>query len=89
MTAILINILNRKLSIFFLVFLPQSVAVDEPYPLARMLELSTAFMAMTFAVFALYGLFGATCATASSRAQRRWPGCAGILPWDLPRSAPS
>src|SRR5215475_6312120 len=59
-TAILINILNPKLSIFFLAFLPQFVAVDEPHPLARMLELSAAFMAMTFAVFAIYGLFAAS-----------------------------
>jgi len=59
MTAILINILNPKLSIFFLAFLPQFVAIDEPHPLARMLELSAAFMAMTFAVFAIYGLFAA------------------------------
>ena len=59
-TAILINILNPKLSIFFLAFLPQFIAVDEPHPLARMLELSAAFMAMTFAVFALYGLFAAS-----------------------------
>ena len=58
-TAILINILNPKLSIFFLAFLPQFIAVDEAYPLARMLELSAAFMAMTFVVFALYGLFAA------------------------------
>jgi threonine/homoserine/homoserine lactone efflux protein len=58
-TAVLVNILNPKLSIFFLAFLPQFVAVDEPHPLARMLELSAAFMAMTFAVFALYGLFAA------------------------------
>jgi len=59
-TAILINILNPKLSIFFLAFLPQFVAVDEPYPLTRMLGLSAAFMAMTFAVFAVYGLFAAS-----------------------------
>jgi threonine/homoserine/homoserine lactone efflux protein len=59
-TAILINILNPKLSIFFLAFLPQFIAVDEPHPLARMLELSAAFMAMTFAVFAVYGLFAAS-----------------------------
>ncbi|MDO9294345.1 LysE family translocator [Bradyrhizobium sp.] len=59
-TGILINILNPKLSIFFLAFLPQFIAADEGHPLARMLELSIAFMAMTFAVFALYGLFAAS-----------------------------
>jgi threonine/homoserine/homoserine lactone efflux protein len=59
-TAILINILNPKLSIFFLAFLPQFIAADEVHPLARMLELSGVFMAMTFAVFAVYGLFAAS-----------------------------
>src|SRR6185312_16674133 len=29
------------------------------------------------------------CATASLPARRRWPGCAGVLPRDLPHSAPS
>ena len=58
-TGFLINILNPKLSIFFLAFLPQFIAADERAPLARMLELSGAFMAMTFAVFVLYGLFAA------------------------------
>jgi threonine/homoserine/homoserine lactone efflux protein len=58
-TGFLINILNPKLSIFFLAFLPQFIAADETYPLARMLELSGAFMAMTLVVFVLYGLFAA------------------------------
>src|SRR6201999_589239 len=56
----LINILNPKLSIFFLAFLPQFIAADEVHPLARMLELSSAFMAMTFAVFVVYGLCAAS-----------------------------
>ena len=58
-TGFLINILNPKLSIFFLAFLPQFIAADEARPLLAMVELSAAFMAMTFAVFALYGLFAA------------------------------
>ena len=58
--AILINILNPKLSIFFLAFLPQFVAADEANPLSRMLLLSGVFMLMTFVVFVGYGLFAAS-----------------------------
>jgi len=58
-TAILINILNPKLSMFFLAFLPQFVNADEPHPLAHMVALSLVFMALTFIVFVGYGLFAA------------------------------
>lgn len=58
-SAILINILNPKLSIFFFAFLPQFVSAGEAEPLTRMLELSAIFMALTFAVFVGYGLFAA------------------------------
>lgn len=58
--AILINLLNPKLSIFFFAFLPQFVSTGEPAPLARMLELSVVFMLMTLAVFVVYGLFAAS-----------------------------
>ena len=58
--AVLINILNPKLSIFFLAFLPQFVTAGDAHPLENMLMLSGVFMAMTFAVFALYGLFAAS-----------------------------
>ncbi len=57
--AVLVNVLNPKLSIFFLAFLPQFVSDADPQPLARMLELSGVFMALTFAVFVVYGLFAA------------------------------
>ena len=57
--AILINILNPKLSIFFLAFLPQFISTQETHPLPRMLELSAVFMLMTFVVFVGYGLFAA------------------------------
>ena len=58
-SAILINILNPKLSIFFFAFLPQFVSAREPHPLSRMFELSAVFMLLTFAVFVGYGLFSA------------------------------
>jgi threonine/homoserine/homoserine lactone efflux protein len=58
-TAILINILNPKLSIFFFAFLPQFVRTDEPHPLSHMLGLSAVFMLLTFLVFVVYGLLAA------------------------------
>jgi threonine/homoserine/homoserine lactone efflux protein len=58
-TGILINILNPKLSLFFLAFLPQFISAQEESPLARMLMLSAIFMLMTFAVFVVYGLAAA------------------------------
>ena len=58
-SAILINILNPKLSIFFLAFLPQFVSTDDPQALSRMAGLSAVFMVLTFIVFVGYGLFAA------------------------------
>jgi threonine/homoserine/homoserine lactone efflux protein len=57
--AVLVNLLNPKLSMFFLAFLPQFIAKDEAAPTLAMLQLSALFMAMTFGVFALYGAFAA------------------------------
>jgi threonine/homoserine/homoserine lactone efflux protein len=57
--GILINVLNPKLSIFFVAFLPQFITAAEANQFTRMLELSAVFMTMTFVVFAIYGLFAA------------------------------
>jgi len=57
--GILINVLNPKLSIFFVAFLPQFISPQESHPLLRMLELSGTFMLTTFLIFSLYGIFAA------------------------------
>ena len=53
--AFLLNILNPKLTIFFLAFLPQFVEPGARDPVAQLLLLSAIFMAMTFVVFVVYG----------------------------------
>jgi threonine/homoserine/homoserine lactone efflux protein len=62
--AFLLNILNPKLTIFFLAFLPQFVDARAAQPLLQLLLLSAIFMAMTFVVFVVYG--------AVAHAFRRW-----------------
>jgi threonine/homoserine/homoserine lactone efflux protein len=59
-SAILVNVLNPKLSIFFFAFLPQSVKPHEADRLVHMLELSAVFMLVTFVVFVGYGLLAAS-----------------------------
>jgi threonine/homoserine/homoserine lactone efflux protein len=53
--AFLLNILNPKLTIFFLAFLPHFVQPNTTEPLLQLLLLSAVFMAMTFVVFVVYG----------------------------------
>ncbi len=59
MDGILLNLLNPKLSIFFVAFLPQFIAPTETNVLGRMLELSGVFMLVTFVIFSIYGLCAA------------------------------
>jgi threonine/homoserine/homoserine lactone efflux protein len=61
-TAVAVNVLNPKLTLFFVAFLPQFIDPARP-PVGQMLYLSGVFMAMTFVVFALYGAFAAAVRT--------------------------
>ena len=70
----LINILNPKLSIFFLAFLPQFVSANDPDTLSRMTGLSAVFMVLTFVVFVGYGLF-------ASAIRRHVISRPGVLTW--------
>ena len=58
--AILINVLNPKLTIFFFAFLPQFVSASDPDVLPRMLALSGVFMLVTLVVFIGYGVLAAS-----------------------------
>jgi threonine/homoserine/homoserine lactone efflux protein len=73
-SAVLANLLNPKLSIFFFAFLPRFVGAGEAAPVARMLGLSLAFMLMTFAVFVAYGVSAALV-------RRQITSTPGVLAW--------
>lgn len=55
--GIFINILNPKLSIFFLAFLPQFIDYNLTSTSSQTLMLGAIFMAMTIVIFIGYGLF--------------------------------
>ncbi|MEU5438353.1 LysE family translocator [Streptomyces sp. NPDC020719] len=58
-SGVLVNVLNPKLTMFFVAFLPQFVPAGESGSLPAMLRLSAVFMALTFVVFAAYGMCAA------------------------------
>jgi len=70
----LMNILNPKLSIFFLAMLPPFLSGNPATATAEMSLMGAIFMLMTFAVFVLYGVFAAA-------ARRRLLGCARVMTW--------
>jgi threonine/homoserine/homoserine lactone efflux protein len=58
-SAILVNLLNPKLTIFFFAFLPQFVRARDPNAVIQMVELSGIFMLLTLVIFVGYGVFAA------------------------------
>lgn len=70
----LINILNPKLSIFFLALLPPFLSGNAATATLEMSMLGAVFMAMTFAVFVFYGAFAAAARTwlLGSEVVMRW-----------------
>ncbi|MEM6709709.1 MAG: LysE family translocator [Pseudomonadota bacterium] len=55
----MLNVLNPKLSLFFLAFLPQFVATDSPTVTEELAGLALVFMLMTLIIFIVYGAFAA------------------------------
>ncbi|WP_149551731.1 LysE family translocator [Streptomyces marokkonensis] len=55
-SGVLLNLLNPKLTMFFVAFLPQFVPTGTPGSTGLMLRLGAVFMALTFVVFAAYGM---------------------------------
>jgi threonine/homoserine/homoserine lactone efflux protein len=70
----LINILNPKLSIFFLALLPPFLSGNPASAASEMALLGAVFMGMTFVVFVLYGTFAAAART-------RLLGSARVMTW--------
>ncbi|CAH0444976.1 Leucine efflux protein [Ralstonia syzygii subsp. syzygii] len=67
--SVLANILNPKVTLFFVVFLPQFVDARAGHAALQMLLLGGVFMAQTIVVFGLYGW----CAAALGGWMRRTP----------------
>ncbi|QIN81843.1 LysE family translocator [Rubrobacter tropicus] len=72
--AILLNVLNPKLTLFFFAFLPQFLDASPGLLDARLIWLGGVFMLMTLAVFAVYALASAALRdlVLSAPVARRW-----------------
>jgi threonine/homoserine/homoserine lactone efflux protein len=70
----LINVLNPKLSLFFLALLPPFLSGNTAMATAEMALLGGVFMGLTFVVFVLYGAFAAWARRAflASEAAMKW-----------------
>ncbi len=72
--AVLLNVLNPKLTVFFFAFLPLSISPNAASPLAALVFLSLIFMLVTLVVFLGYGLL-------ASRVRQRVTDSPGFISW--------
>ncbi len=57
LSGMFLNVLNPKLSLFFLAFLPQFVSSGSGNVTGQLVFLAAGFMGLTFVVFVIYGKF--------------------------------
>lgn len=62
--ATLLNLLNPKLTLFFVAFLPQFVTTSDPSPALTLLGLSTIFMGLTLLIYLMYAVLADRLRTA-------------------------
>ncbi len=72
--AVLLSVLNPKLTVFFFAFLPLSISPDAASPLAELIFLSSIFMLVTLFVFLGYGVL-------ASRVRNRVVGSPRVVVW--------
>ena len=58
--AVLLNLLNPKLTVFFFAFLPLFISLETSSPIAQMVLLSAIFMVITLVIFVLYGVLASS-----------------------------
>jgi threonine/homoserine/homoserine lactone efflux protein len=80
--GILLNLLNPKLTLFFLSFLPQFMINSDLNNSTQMMILSAIFMGMTLAIFILYGLLANSfkqLIMGSKKITQRIQQCFGVI----------